>query len=160
MVGRVAAVAALMVALVAGGAARADEDEPSPRAAGRVLGAKIGVMTYATACESEFRTLRDEIEYAVAHWRLRNDAGVAQVRSAFQASIAETHGDRFAEAELARLERMLAGIGTEIRTWFEALPDEARAQVCFGYAARLDAGEEDIGFKYRADLSAWLGKHY
>lgn len=121
---------------------------PSAKGAGRIIGARVGVLEHVAACGVAFPRLRGELAVAVEHWRWRNEPLVARVRERFLASLA-------ADAERRWFEATLAGIAADLRASFSARPDPEA--FCRRLVGRLDAGREDVGFKYRADVEAWLG---
>ena len=125
-----------------------DAVEPSAKGAGRIIGARVGVLEHVAACGEAFPRLRGELAVALEHWRWRNEPLVARVRERFLASLA-------ADAERRWFEATLAGIATDLRASFSARPDPEA--FCRRLVGLVDTGREDVGFKYRADLDAWLG---
>jgi hypothetical protein len=130
-------------------AVRDEYPEPSPRSAGRILGARVGVVEYASACAAAYPALQASLAAVLEHWRLRNDAVVAHVRQRFDASLGDPAERAWFDGELERIAR-------ELRAGVAAQPEPERAALCRRYLARLEEGREDVGFKYRGDVAAWL----
>ncbi|HTO51603.1 MAG TPA: hypothetical protein VML91_28490 [Burkholderiales bacterium] len=128
---------------------RDERPEATPRSAGRVVGARIGVLEYGAACAAAYPALRPQLAAALQHWRLRNDAVVGEVRERYLASLDSA-------TERAALEAELARIGIELRAGFAARPEAERSAFCRRFLVYVEEGREDVGFKYREDVAAWL----
>jgi hypothetical protein len=147
-----AAALAVLAACASAPAPPGDErPEATPRSAGRVVGARIGVLEYGAACAAAVPALAPQFATALGHWRLRNDAVVDEVRSRFLASLGSGTDQQWLDAELGR-------IAPRVRAGFAELPAGARDAFCRHFLAQLEQGREDVGFKYRADVAAWLGR--
>ncbi len=127
-----------------------ERPEATPRSAGRVVGARIGVLEYGAACAAAYPVLEPQLATALQHWRLRNDAVVEEVRERFLASLDSGPDQQWLDAELER-------IATGLRAGFAARPESERDAFCRRFLAYVEEGREDVGFKYREDVAAWLG---
>jgi hypothetical protein len=144
-----AAAAALGACAPARSPVHDERPEATPRSAGRVVGARIGVLEYGAACAAAYPALQPQLATALQHWRLRNDAVVDEVRERYLASLDSP-------AERAALEAELGRVGAELRADFAARPEGERSAFCRRFLVYVEEGREDVGFKYREDVAAWL----